>query len=63
MVDSRKIDAYFDNETAFDMPKKSVKQISVLSRWQRFVKLVFPCFAALLLGIMVVLPNIKKILI
>ena len=60
MVDSRKIDAYFDNETAFDMPKKSVKQISVLSRWQRFVKLVFPCFAALLLGIMVVLPNIKK---
>lgn len=60
MVDSRKIDEYFDNGTVFTAQPPKEKAPPVLSGWMRFVKLGFPCFAALLLGVMVVMPNIRK---
>ena len=60
MVDSRKIDDYFDNDKIFADRFASKKNPPVLSGWMRFVKLGFPCFAALLLGVMVVMPNIRK---
>ena len=60
MADLRKIDDYFDNDKIFAANSVSEKKPPVLSGWMRFVKLGFPCFAALLLGVMVVMPNIKK---
>lgn len=58
MFDSRKIDDFFNDEKSFLREEKSDKP--PVSRWLRFIKLGFPCFAALLLGVMVVMPNIKK---
>lgn len=58
MFDSRKIDDFFDNETSF--LRKEASDKPPVSRWLRFIKLGFPCVAALLLGVMVVMPNIKK---
>ncbi len=58
MFDSHKIDAYFNGDRSFDNVKLSDKPQT--SRWLRFVKLGFPCVAAALLGVMIVMPNIKK---
>ena len=58
MFDSRKLDSYFEE----NRPKRQVEReyISAQSKWARFVKLFAPCFAAVLVGLMVVIPNIKK---
>lgn len=58
MFDSRKIDDFFDNETSF--LRKEVNDKPPVSGWLRFIKIGFPCVAALLLGVMIVMPNIKK---
>jgi lipopolysaccharide export system protein LptA len=58
MFDSHKIDAFFNGEKPFDNENIEVKP--KVSNWLRFVKLGFPCIAAMILGIMVVLPNIKQ---
>lgn len=58
MFDSRKIDAFFNGDKPFDNVKADNKPQTSL--WLRFVKLGFPCVAAALLGLMVVMPNIKK---
>ena len=58
MFDSKKLDSYFDGNNTFvsHRHKKSAFTFS----WNRFIRLGFPCIAAALLGLMVVLPNIKK---
>lgn len=58
MFDSQKIDAFFEEKRSFDSYKSNdkIKQ----SAWRRAVKLGFPCVAAVLLGLMVIMPNIKK---
>lgn len=56
MFDSRKIDSYFEDSKA---SKPIYRKHSELS-WSRFVKLGFPCIAAAIFGVMLVLPNIKK---
>ena len=58
MFDSKKIDAFFDGEKPFENQKSNDK-VSI-SRSLRFIKLGFPCLAALLLGLMIVVPNIRK---
>lgn len=58
MFDSQKIDAYFEGKEK--LVSRETKKVSVKFVWSRFIKLVFPCIAASLLGLMVVLPNIKK---
>lgn len=58
MFDSRKIDAFFDGEKQLKWQIEDNKPH--ISRWARFVKLGFPCIAALLFGLMVIMPNIKK---
>lgn len=58
MFDSHKIDAYFNGEQPFDNEQPNDKPKS--SKWLRFIKLGFPCLAAAILGVMVVMPNIKK---
>ena len=57
MFDTRKIDSFFDGEKQI---KRNFEETSSVSKWSRFVKLGFPCIAAALLGVMVVIPNIKK---
>ena len=59
MFDSKKLDSYFDGNNTFvsHRHKKSAFTFS----WNRFIRLGFPCIAAALLGLMVVLPNIKKV--
>lgn len=59
MFDSQKIDAFFNGEKPFDNEK--VDDRPKVSNWLRFVKLGFPCIAALILGIMLILPNIKQV--
>lgn len=58
MVDSRKIDDYFANNRL--LPRRPLPDKLRASRWIRFVKLGFPCVAAVLCGVMVVVPNIRK---
>ncbi len=58
MFDSHKIDDYFDGKRPFENAKPDDKPKT--SVWLRFVKLGFPCLAAAILGVMVVMPNIKK---
>ena len=58
MFDSHKIDAFFNGDKPFDNNQTENKPKT--SVWLRFVKLGFPCVAAAILGVMVVLPNIKK---
>lgn len=58
MFDSRKIDAFFDGEKLLRRQIEESKP--QVSGWARFVKLGFPCIAALLLGLMVIMPNIRK---
>lgn len=58
MFDSHKIDAFFYGEKPFDNEK--VEDKPKVSNWLRFIKLGFPCIAALILGVMFVLPNIKQ---
>lgn len=58
MFDSHKIDAYFEGERPFDNAKTEDKP--AVSGWHRLIKLGFPCLAAAILGLMLVMPNIKK---
>lgn len=58
MLDTKKIDSYFDGKKNLSLDSSAVmpKKIS----WRRVFKLGLPCLAAALLGIMVVMPNIRK---
>ena len=58
MFDSHKIDDYFENRNAFAQNNHHDK--AKISGWTRFAKLGFPCVAAALLGLMIVMPNIRK---
>ncbi len=58
MLNSHKIDAYFEDREAYT--KKNANTYLHPSGWTRFAKLGFPCMAAILLGLMVVIPNIHK---
>lgn len=57
MIDSQKLDTFFDNRQPFEetQPVTPAKIV-----WRRWIKLVLPCVAAALLGVMMVMPNIKK---
>lgn len=58
MFDSRKIDAYFEGTKPLVLTKHDRQHHKL--EWTRVVKLGFPCLAAAIFGVMVVLPNIKK---
>ena len=58
MFDSHKIDDYFDGEKPLDVGYQTQKPQE--SGFYRFAKLGFPCVAAALLGLMIVMQNIKK---
>lgn len=58
MFDSRKIDDFFDGSKPFENDKTEVH--TEVSGWLRFIKLGFPCLAAAIFGLMLVMPNIKK---
>lgn len=58
MFDSHKIDDYFNGERPFENTQPDDKP--KMSGWLRVVKLGFPCLAAAIFGVMLVMPNIKK---
>lgn len=58
MVDSNKLDSFFDNRHQFDPEERMLPKRKV--EWRRLFKITLPCLAAALLGVMVVMPNIKK---
>ena len=57
MLETSKIDSFFDGDVQL---KQQPEETPPTSKWSRFVKLGFPCIAAALFGVMVVIPNIKK---
>ena len=57
MFDMRDIDSFFEGSSTISSAKKKRSAEYSLTR---FIKLGFPCFAAALFGLMIVLPNIKK---
>lgn len=58
MVSSRKIDSFFEKQQSFDFERSENKPEQ--SRWLRIMKLFFPCIAALLIIMLVVIPNIRN---
>ena len=58
MSDLKKIDSYFDDNQSFDIRTSAQLQSGV--SWRRIFKLGLPCVAAALLGMMVIMPNIRK---
>lgn len=58
MLDSQKIDSYFDDKVVYNIRTEQKGSHGVA--WRRLIKLTLPCLAAVLLGLMVVMPNIKK---
>lgn len=58
MSDLQKIDSYFDGKNGFEQLSLQLQPKGV--SWRRVFKLGFPCLAAALLGVMVVMPNIRK---
>ena len=58
MFDSHKIDDYFDGEKSLEGQFDNSKLQT--SGWYRIAKLGFPCVAAALLGLMIVMPSIRK---
>lgn len=58
MFDSQKIDAYFDDKEAISTRNKRVHISDFALR--RLIKIMLPCIAALLIGLMIIIPNIKK---
>lgn len=58
MIDSGKLDSFFDSSRSLDFDYSGAKKRGI--DWRRLFKIVLPCIAAALLGVMVVMPNIKK---
>ena len=58
MFDSNKLDSYFENSRPLKLAKKNNRSDTL--SLARLIKLGFPCIAAAIFGVMVVLPNIKK---
>ena len=58
MIDSNKLDSYFDGKRSFDIESGYSTRQGI--DWRRLFKIVLPCIAAALLGLMIVMPNIKK---
>lgn len=58
MFDSQKIDSYFDGNHGLEPYRENARSKGV--SWRRVFKLILPCVAAALAGLMVVMPNIKK---
>lgn len=58
MIDSDKLDSYFNGKRSFDFESMSEDRRAI--DWRRLFKILLPCVAAALLGLMIVMPNIKK---
>lgn len=58
MFDSQKIDSYFDGKHSLEPYRENMHSKGI--SWRRIFKLVLPCVAAALAGLMVIMPNIKK---
>ena len=58
MVDSNKLDSFFDNRHKFEPDEYVLTKRKI--EWRRLLKITLPCLAAALFGVMVVMPNIKK---
>lgn len=57
MFDVKKIDSYFDNSSLLNRQEDSKKNRRAVK--VRLVKLLLPCFAAIILGLMILLPYMK----
>lgn len=58
MFDSKKIDDFFTVE-GFSVPQKQNK-LSRRAKFMRITKLALPSFAALLIGLLIIIPQLKK---
>ena len=58
MFDSQKIDSYFDGRKNIDVEFETESKSGF--SWRRFLKLGMPCLAAVFVGLMIIIPNIKK---
>ena len=58
MTDSNNLDAFFDNRQ--DYEPRHAEPHGYSDKWRRVFKLSLPCIAAALLGVMMIIPNIKK---
>lgn len=58
MSDTKKIDTYFTPDSS--APVKPKAKLSRRARIIKFIKLALPAFAALLIGLLIVIPQLKK---
>ncbi len=58
MFDSHKIDAYFNGEK--DLHSQGKTALARRAKIMRFIKLTFPCLAALLIGLLIIIPNLQN---
>ncbi len=58
MIDSDKLDSFFNNSRSLGLEQSGMPKRAI--DWRRLFKITLPCIAAGLLGLMVVMPNIKK---
>ena len=58
MLNSDKLDSFFENNQPLGFEKSDFTKRGI--DWRRVLKIFLPCLAAGLLGLMVVMPNIKK---
>ena len=58
MFDSHKIDAYFNGEKNLRLQTETA--LSRRAKIMRWVKLVLPCLAALLIGLLIIIPHLQN---
>ena len=58
MLNSDKLDSFFESNQPLEFEKFEAGKREV--DWRRIFKIFLPCLAACLLGLMVIMPNIKK---
>ena len=59
MFDSKKIDAFFVSPKTIQT-KKTINSLPLRERIIKFFKLALPCFAAALIGFLIIYPQLKK---
>ncbi len=58
MIDADKLDSYFENNRTFGFERSDVRRHT--TDWRRLFKILLPCLAAGLLGLVIIIPNIRK---
>ena len=58
MFDSQKIDAYFNGEK--NLRQQTETSLARRAKIMRWIKLALPCFAALLIGLLIIIPHLQN---